>query len=80
MEFVRELREAAHNAPADLQRLLNRAAEELEMLRATSDDEYAVTSQAIKEAIRNERGACATVADQAGSPSIARAIRSRPSP
>ena len=80
MEFVRELREAAHNAPADLQRLLNRAAEEIEMLHATSDDEYAVTSQAIKEAIRNERAACADVADQDGSPAIARAIRSRPSP
>lgn len=80
MEFVRELRQAAQNAPADLQRLLNKAAEELEMLRATFDDEDAVMLQAIKEAVRNERAACATVADQAGSPAIAEAIRSRPSP
>ena len=80
MNLAKQLREAAHRAPADLQLLLHQAAEEFEMLRAAVDDCETARIQATKEAIRNERAACAAVADQDGSPTIARAIRSRPSP
>jgi hypothetical protein len=80
MQLANQLREAASRAPADLQELLHHAAAELEMLRATFNDEDAVMMQALKEAVRNERAACAIIADQAGSPAIAEAIRSRPSP
>jgi hypothetical protein len=36
--------------------------------------------EAIREAVLNERSACATLAEQEGSPAIAEAIRARPAP
>jgi len=60
--------------------LLKRAAEEIEMLGATVDDEDTSMHQAVREAILNERSACATLADQAGCPAVAETIRARPSP
>ncbi len=80
IDFIRELREAARQAPPDLGELLKRAAENIEMLGASFDDEDAHVHEAIREAILNERSACATLADQAGSPAIAEAIRARPAP
>ncbi len=80
IDFIAELREAATQAPPGLGELLKRAAEELEMFEATLKDADVVMVQAIKEAILNERAACATLTDQAGSPAIAEAIRSRPTP
>ena len=80
IDFITELREVAQQAPPDLGELLKRAAEEIEMLSATVDDEDAISHEAIREAILNERSACATLADQAGCPAVAGAIRARPSP
>ena len=80
IDFIRELREAARQAPSGLGELLKRAAEEIEMLGATVDDEDMSMHQAVREAILNERSACATLADQAGCPAVAETIRARPSP
>ena len=80
MEFIRQLREAAQSAPANLHNLLARAVEEFEMLKARFDSEDSVMHEVIREAILNERAGCATHADQAASPAFAEAIRSRPAP
>lgn len=77
MELAKQLREAASHAPADLKELLHQAAEEFEILHAAVEDCEAVMTQAVREAIRNERAACATVAEQAGCPEVAVAIRDR---
>ncbi len=80
IDFITELREAARAAPPGLGELLKRAAEEIEMLGATVDDEDAHVHEGIREAVLNERSACATLADQAGCQAVAEAIRSRPAP
>ncbi len=80
IDFVTELREVARQAPPDIGELLKRAAEEIEMLRASFDDEDAHVHEGIREAILNERSACATLADQSGCPAIGEAIRCRPTP
>ena len=80
IDFIIELREAARQAPPGLGELLKRAAEEIEMLGATVDDEDTSMHQAVREAVLNERSACATLADQAGCPAVAETIRARPSP
>lgn len=80
IDFVTELRQVARHAPPDLSELLKRAADEIEMLGATVNDEDVHVHEGIREAILNERSACATIADQAGCPAIAEAIRSRPAP
>ena len=80
IDFITELREAARQAPPDLGELLRRAAENIEMLNASLTDEDAIAHETIREAILNERSICATLAEQAGSPAIAEAIRARPVP
>lgn len=83
MELIAQLREAAPKAPPELQDILSKAAEELDMLEAAFHDGDVVTTQALKEAIRNERAACALIADAVRNPTgdaIASEIRSRPTP
>jgi len=83
MKLAQQLREAAHRASSDLQLLLHQAAEELEMLRAAADDCETARTQAVAEAIHNERAGCLQIAESVRDPTgdaIAAAIRLRRSP
>jgi len=48
MDLAKQLCEAAHLAPANLQLLLHQAAEEFEMLRAAVDDCESARTQAVR--------------------------------
>jgi hypothetical protein len=78
MELAKQLRDAASHAPTGLMELLHQAAEEFDMLHAAVEDCEKVMLEAVKEAIRNERSACATLADEVGSAEAGKAIRNRP--
>ena len=83
MDLIERLRQHALSSQEDLKELLSAAADEVAKLTADFESYEEAVSEAVKDAIRKERAACAVLAEKTGNPTgleIAAAIRKRPMP
>ncbi|MEO8422264.1 MAG: hypothetical protein ABI457_13830, partial [Hyphomicrobium sp.] len=80
---IERLRQHALSSQEDLKELLSAAADEMARLTADFESYEEAVSEAVKDAVKKERAACAVLAEKTGDPTgmaIAAEIRNRPMP